>query len=100
MQETIGNYRILERFAAGGQVTVYRAWDVRSGKVVALKVMHPHLTGDAEYLERFLREARLAASVQHPNVVRVFELGHDGDTHFIALEYLLISLNDLLQAHS
>ena len=51
----------MEEIASGGQATVYRAWDTRTGQVVALKVMHPHLAGDAAYLERFHREARLAA---------------------------------------
>ena len=80
MQQSFGSYRVLERIAAGGQATVYRAWDSNTGQVVAVKVMHPHLTTDAAYLERFRREAQLAASITHPNVVRVFEVGQEQES--------------------
>ena len=60
--------------------------------------MHPHLSGDPSYLERFHREARLAASITHPNVIRIFEVGEDGDTHFISMEYLALSVHDLIDA--
>ena len=97
-QRRIGRYQILEEVASGGQATVYRAWDTSTGQVVGLKVMHPHLAGDPSYLERFRREARLAASVRHPNVVRIFEVGSDGDIQFISMEYLPLSVHDLIQA--
>ena len=97
-QRRIGRYQILEEIASGGQATVYRAWDTSTGQVVALKVMHPHLAGDASYLERFRREAQLAASVRHPNVVRIFEVGTEGDTQFISMEYLPLTVHDLIQA--
>ena len=76
-QQRIGRYQILERIAAGGQATVYRAWDSETSHVVALKVLHTHLSEDTTFLERFHREARLAASITHPNVVRIFEVGQD-----------------------
>ena len=98
MQESIGSYRILERIASGGQGSVYRAWDDRSGHVVALKVMHLDFAKNATAVERFRREAQMAASIDHPNIVRVFEVGEEQGQHFMALEYLPISLNDLLQA--
>ena len=97
-QQRIGSYQILEEIASGGQATVYRAWDVRSGQVVALKVMHPHLTRDTTYVERFQREARLAAATTHANIIRIFEVGQEGNTHFMALEYLPLSLGNLIQA--
>ena len=87
-QQYIGRYRILERVAAGGQATVYRAWDGTTGQVVALKVLHPHLAHDASYIERFHREARLTVSIDHPNIVRIFEVEKDEDSHFISMEYL------------
>ena len=98
MQQSFGSYRVLERIAAGGQATVYRAWDSNTGQVVAVKVMHPHLTSDAAYLERFRREAQLAASITHPNVVRVFEVGQEADAHYMVLEFLPVNLHDLIQA--
>ena len=97
-QKRIGSYQVLEDIASGGQATVYRAWDTRTGQVIALKVMHPHLVRDATYLERFQREARLAASINHPNVVRIFDVGQDGESHFMALEFLPLSLNNLVEA--
>jgi serine/threonine-protein kinase len=97
-QRRIGRYQVLEELAAGGQATVFRAWDTTTGQVVALKVMHPHLVGDAAYLERFRREAGLAASISHPNVIRLFEVGQDGDSHYISMEYLALSVHDLIEA--
>ena len=98
LQESIGSYSILELIASGGQATVYRAWDTRSGQIIALKVMHPHLTRDETYRERFQREARLAEGISHPNVIRVFEVGEDQGSHFMALEFLPLSLNDLIES--
>ncbi len=98
MQQRIGNYQILERIAAGGQATVFRAWDQRTGQIVAVKVLHEHLSGDAVYLERFRREAQLAASISHPNVVRIFEVGHHDQSYFMTQEYLPVSLHDVMRA--
>ena len=98
MQQRIGNYQILEEIASGSQATVYRAWDTRSGMLVALKVLHSHLARDSAYLERFHREVRLASSISHPNVIRVFEVGQEGDAHFIALEHLPLSLYQLAKS--
>ena len=95
----IGRYQVLEEVASGGQATVYRAWDTRTGQVVALKVLHPHLAKDSAYLERFRREARLAASITHPNVIRILEVGEDAESHFMALEYQPLSLHHLIRSH-
>ena len=67
-QRQIDHYHLLEEIAAGGQATVHKAWDTRTGQIVALKVMHPHLAKDADYLERFHREARLAAEAEAAKV--------------------------------
>ena len=96
-QQQIDSYHILEEIAAGGQASVHKAWDTRTGQIVALKVMHPHLAKDPGYLERFHREARLAASIAHPNVVRIFDVGQSGDANYMALEYLPLSLHNLIQ---
>ncbi|MCZ6890958.1 MAG: protein kinase, partial [Chloroflexi bacterium] len=96
-QRQIDHYHLLEEIAAGGQATVHKAWDTRTGQIVALKVMHPHLAKDASYLERFHREARLAASITHPNVIRIFDVGQSEDAHYMALEYLPLSLHSLIQ---
>ena len=96
-QERIGRYGILERIAAGGQATVYRAWDSEASRVVALKVLHSHLTHDAGYIERFRLEARLSINITHPNVIGVFEVAQHGENHFISMEYLPESLHHLLE---
>ena len=96
-QQQIDSYHILEEIAAGGQASVHKAWNTRTGQIVALKVMHSHLAKDPGYLERFHREARLAASITHPNVIRIFDVGQDGEAHYMALEYLPLSLHNLIQ---
>ena len=66
MEQRIGRCQILEEIASGGQGTVYRAYDPEGGQIIALKVLHPTLSGDPTYIERFRREASLAASIDHP----------------------------------
>ena len=65
-QQRIGRYQILEEIASGGQATVYRVWDTQTGSILALKVMHPHLTRDTSYVERFKRE-HADLPVEHPD---------------------------------
>ena len=60
-QQTIGRYRTLERIASGSQGRVYQAYDPETGQIVALKVLHSHLTDDITYVERFRRESSLAS---------------------------------------
>ena len=98
MEQRIGRYQILYEIASGGQGTVYRAFDPESSQVVAVKVLHPILSGDRTYIERFRREASLAASIDHPNVVRIFEVGRDGERHFMALEFLPESLARVIES--
>lgn len=83
-----GRYEILELIAEGGMSTVYRARQTTDGVVVALKILRDQYAGDREFLERFAREARAAETLTHPNVVRVLETGRDGQTYFIAMEYV------------
>ncbi len=94
----IGRYRILNEIAAGGQGAVYRAHDPGTGRIVAVKILHDTLSNDEQYVERFRREATLAASITHPNIIRIFEVGSDGDRHFMALEFLPESLAGLIEA--
>jgi serine/threonine-protein kinase len=81
-------YLIESRIANGGMATVYLALDRRLDRQVALKVMHEHLTADDEFVSRFVREARSAARLSHPNVVQVFDQGSDGSMLYLAMEYL------------
>ncbi|MDQ3038151.1 MAG: protein kinase, partial [Myxococcota bacterium] len=88
----VGRYQLCFELASGGMAKVYLA---RVGgaagfdKLVALKRIHPHLSDQHEFLEMFMDEARLASRIDHPNVCTVFDFGHAGREHFIAMEYLL-----------
>jgi serine/threonine-protein kinase len=83
-----GRYEILDRIAEGGMSTVYRARRRPDGRIVALKVLREPYAADREFVERFAREARAAEALQHPNIVRVYESGREGDVYFIAMEYV------------
>ncbi|OIK29334.1 Stk1 family PASTA domain-containing Ser/Thr kinase [Streptomyces malaysiense] len=93
-----GRYRVDARIAAGGMATVYRALDMRLDRVLALKVMHPALAADGAFVERFIREAKSAARLDHPNVVQVFDQGTDGSYVYMAMEYVAgCTLRDVLR---
>ncbi|MFW6091213.1 MAG: protein kinase domain-containing protein, partial [Actinomycetota bacterium] len=83
-----GRYRVDAALARGGMATVYRALDTRLDRTVALKVMHPELTVDDEFVASFIGEARSAARLSHPNVVGVFDQGQDDGVVFLAMEYV------------
>jgi serine/threonine-protein kinase len=83
-----GRYRISSQLARGGMATVYQALDLRLDRVVALKIMHPHLAHDQAFVARFQREARAAARLTHSHVVAVYDQGQDGDTVYLAMEYV------------
>jgi eukaryotic-like serine/threonine-protein kinase len=83
-----GRYRVGPRIARGGMATVYEATDLRLDRVCALKVMHTGLGDDDDFAARFVREARHAAKLSHPNVVGVFDQGDDHGTLFLAMEYI------------
>ncbi len=97
-QQPIGRYQVLDEIASGGQGAVYRVFDPDTGQIVALKVLHGFLSTDSNYVERFRREASLAASIDHPYVVKIIEVGQDGDQHFMALEFLPESLSRVIEA--
>jgi eukaryotic-like serine/threonine-protein kinase len=94
-------YRIIGRIGSGGMADVYAAEDTHLGREVALKVLHRRFAQDAEFVERFRREASSAAGLQHPNVVAVFDRGaHDG-TYYIAMEHLRgRTLKDIVQSEA
>nr|WP_245354513.1 Stk1 family PASTA domain-containing Ser/Thr kinase [Brachybacterium sacelli] len=79
-------YRVEEPIARGGMATVHRGHDERLDRVVALKIMHPHLATDEDFRRRFGREARAAARLAHRNVVGVFDQGEDEDRIYLAME--------------
>jgi serine/threonine-protein kinase len=83
-----GRYRVLSRIGAGGMADVYLAQDQQLGREVAVKLLHRRFSEDPAFVERFRREAQAAASLQHPNVVSVFDRGSFDGTYYIAMEYL------------
>src|SRR5881392_3916049 len=84
----IRNYKILEKLGVGGQGTVYKATDTKLGRTVVLKVLPPELTAKEANLKRFEREARLASSLDHPNICTIFDLNDIGGVHFIAMQFV------------
>ncbi|MFC0039302.1 Stk1 family PASTA domain-containing Ser/Thr kinase [Actinomadura rayongensis] len=92
-----GRYRIESRIARGGMATVYVARDLRLDRTVAIKVMHPHLAADEEFVRRFIGEAKAAAALSHPNVVAVYDQRTDGEHVFLVMELVHgRTLRDLL----
>ena len=82
----LSHYRLVEKIGEGGMGVVWKAEDTKLGRHVAVKVLPPESVGDEERRLRFLREARTAAAVSHPNIAPVHEIGEAGETIFIAME--------------
>ena len=85
---TLGSYQILEKLGEGGQGTVYKAVDSKLGRTVVIKVLPAELTVKEANLKRFEREARLASSLDHPNICTIFDLNEINGIHFIAMQYI------------
>ena len=83
-----GRYRLDAEIGAGGMSTVYRAFDTLLERQVAIKLMHRETARDGDQIERFRREARHVAQLNHPHVVQVIDAGEDGDRPYIVLEYV------------
>ena len=86
-----GRYKLLSLIAAGGMASIYKATDNRLDRHVAVKIMHPHLANDEEFVNRFIREAKATAALSHPNIVSIQDQGwNEGGTPavFIVMEYI------------
>ena len=86
--ETLGNYKITHKIGAGGQGTVYKAIDQKLGRTVVIKVLPAELTVKEANLKRFEREARLASSLDHPNICTIFDMDEARGLHFIAMQHV------------
>lgn len=84
----IPGYRLLRPLGSGAVSTVYLAVDIAGDRQVALKLMSAKLLSDSDFSTRFLREARIAARLEHPNIVRIHDVGHVGEHHYLSMEYL------------
>jgi eukaryotic-like serine/threonine-protein kinase len=83
-----GRYRVISRLGSGGMADVYLAADELLGRLLAVKLLHPHFAADQEFVERFKREASSAAGLSHPNIVGIFDRGEWQGTYYIAMEYV------------
>ena len=84
----IGSYRVLEPLGIGGMSSVFRAVHAETNQEVALKVLTRALAKNATLLQRFLREARSAETLEHPNIVAIYDRGIDSGRHYLVLEYV------------
>jgi serine/threonine protein kinase len=84
----IAGYRIEARVGRGGMGEVYRAVQLDLGRRVALKILAPQLAADDRFRRRFLRESRIAACIDHPNIIPIYQTGEQGDLLYIAMRYV------------
>jgi len=84
-----GRYRVVGTLGDGGMARVYKAVDARLGRAVAVKMLHPYYNNQSAFVARFEQEARLAAGLNHPNIMGVYDIGRDDDgSHYIVMEYV------------
>lgn len=94
----IKHYNLIKKLGTGGMGEVYKAYDAELEREVAIKLMHPHLMNDENNAERFLREARAAARLIHPNIVTMHEIGTSKLGRYIVMEYVQgVPLTDILE---
>lgn len=96
--QTIGKYRLVSMLGAGGMAQVYQAIQLPLERLVAVKVLHPHLTTEDTFRERFLREAKAVASLSHPHIVQIYDYEFLDGVCYMAMEFLDgVSLEDRLR---
>ena len=83
-----GRYEVIERIGAGGMAIVYKAKDILLNRIVTVKVLREQFLSDEEFVRRFRREAQAAASLSHPNIVSIYDVGKDGEIEYIVMEYV------------
>lgn len=86
--ERIGAYEVLSRLGSGGMATVYKAYHARLQREVAMKVMHPNYQADADFLNRFEREAQIVARLEHPNIVPIYDFAEQDGQPYLVMKYI------------
>ena len=84
----IGHYKIISPIGKGGIGEVFLAQDTKLDRKVALKILPAEFAEDADRMSRFVREAKSASALNHPNIITIHEIGESNDTHFIATEFI------------
>lgn len=93
-----GRYAIEAIVGTGGMAVVYRAWDRRKKRMVAVKVLRPEFEGDQEFVRRFSREAEAASKMSHENIVNMYDVGIDGNMRYIVMELVEgVTLKDMIR---
>ena len=98
--QTLGKYRIEELIGSGGFAWVYKAFDPELEIHVALKVLKPQFAGDETFEQRFRREAATAAKLRHPNIIKIYSVGRDGEAVYFAMDYYPSGLAERLEVSS
>lgn len=81
-----GRYELIEKIGDGGMAVVYKAKDRALSRYVAIKILKPEFTKDIKFIENFRRESQAAASLSHPNIVNVYDVGREGNINYIVME--------------
>ena len=87
-QKIDGRYQIIRTIGEGGMANVYLAYDTILDREVAVKVLRGDLASDEKFVKRFQREAKAASSLNHPNIVEMYDVGEDDGKYFIVMEYI------------
>jgi len=85
---TLSHYRIVSKIGAGGMGEVYLAHDAKLDPKVALKILPAEVASNRDRMERFAREAKAAAALNHPNIAHIYEIGDSDGVHYIAMEFI------------
>ncbi len=85
--QVIGKYKVIEKIGETETTTIYKAIQISLGRIVALRVLKPEFSTNREFIERFRKEAKPVAKLNHPNIVQIYDVGQENDIHYVATEY-------------